>query len=551
MAADNERILNGGEPATGSVNTVKDVPEDFKKWVTENSDRIAKAGNKGKLPYFMADNGTFDKETGMYSLNIKSLKAEPAKPVKTQAQIDDIKARWDARNKQNALIIKTADNVLAVAEKYPEVDTAALRDIIQTGNTVKIKSATISLAKEISVIKKDDQFLSSLIPDVRNWKQQFTSEELHKVYDAVKSKLDEFDAFTLEKQLEKLKFEINWMEDNKKYNTWKIAQDVYKKRLVKVEYFIDKKEVELTTTHAIEYAKATKSVKLKQLAYEYNALLNTDAPISNLKQKALDLNNEVAKLEAAKTKRSKIALKNIDESKYTKERKDSAIWIKNDMSEADNEFRARTEQEWATASELEKKSATKYTGGSGSFNRPLRGFEDSWYNYKGVGKVDLDHEKSKENIDALTSFINKSISKKDVWIQRGIETKQGMSNFLGFGIDANKLNAMSNKELQSMVGKIVKDEGFVSCGSMKGTGFDGDILNIYCPRGTKMIYTEPFSVYNGDNLSVSNIWDGKAKYKLRSELETTLQRGSYFRITKIERMASGKLYIDIEVVGQI
>jgi hypothetical protein len=59
MAADNERILNGGEPASDSVNTVKDVPEDFKKWVTKNSDRIAKAEKRGMLPYFLKDNVNF------------------------------------------------------------------------------------------------------------------------------------------------------------------------------------------------------------------------------------------------------------------------------------------------------------------------------------------------------------------------------------------------------------------------------------------------------------------------------------------------------------
>jgi hypothetical protein len=135
-------------------------------------------------------------------------------------------------------------------------------------------------------------------------------------------------------------------------------------------------------------------------------------------------------------------------------------------------------------------------------------------------------------------------------VQRGIETKQGTSNFLGLGIDANKLNSMTNTELQLLVGKIVRDEAFVSCGSMKGSGFSGDMLNIYCPAGTKMIYAEPFSVYNGDNLTVNNLWDGKAKYTLRRELETIIQRGTYFRITKIERTTSGKLYIDVEVVGQ-
>jgi hypothetical protein len=37
------------------------------------------------------------------------------------------------------------------------------------------------------------------------------------------------------------------------------------------------------------------------------------------------------------------------------------------------------------------------------------------------------------------------------------------------------------------------DEGFVSCGSARGQGFSGYIFNIYCPKGTKMLYAEPFT----------------------------------------------------------
>jgi hypothetical protein len=48
--------VNGEEPSTGSVNEVKDVPENFKKWLTENETRIIKANEKGSLPYFLKDN---------------------------------------------------------------------------------------------------------------------------------------------------------------------------------------------------------------------------------------------------------------------------------------------------------------------------------------------------------------------------------------------------------------------------------------------------------------------------------------------------------------
>ena len=59
MMKDNELIMNGEEPNTESNNTVKDVPDNFKKWTADNKDRIDKANNRGTLPYFMKDNANF------------------------------------------------------------------------------------------------------------------------------------------------------------------------------------------------------------------------------------------------------------------------------------------------------------------------------------------------------------------------------------------------------------------------------------------------------------------------------------------------------------
>lgn len=49
------------EASTDSVNSVRDVPDQFKKWVLENSVRIEKANANGTLPYFLKDNkGIFE-----------------------------------------------------------------------------------------------------------------------------------------------------------------------------------------------------------------------------------------------------------------------------------------------------------------------------------------------------------------------------------------------------------------------------------------------------------------------------------------------------------
>lgn len=50
---DRRRMLNGEAPTEGSVNEVKDVPEEFKQWLEDNDERIQRAKS---LPYFMKDN---------------------------------------------------------------------------------------------------------------------------------------------------------------------------------------------------------------------------------------------------------------------------------------------------------------------------------------------------------------------------------------------------------------------------------------------------------------------------------------------------------------
>lgn len=56
IAEDTRKILNGEKPDTPSVNTVKDVPQEFKDWIADNADRIKAAEARGTIPYFIKDN---------------------------------------------------------------------------------------------------------------------------------------------------------------------------------------------------------------------------------------------------------------------------------------------------------------------------------------------------------------------------------------------------------------------------------------------------------------------------------------------------------------
>lgn len=232
---------------------------------------------------------------------------------------------------------------------------------------------------------------------------------------------------------------------------------------------------------------------------------------------------------------------------YTQARKDAALWAKSPR-DADNALRARTGEVWSAASKIEKNAAYEYTRSYHKFNEPLRGIEYGTNRFLGVGNTDLNagYAQNGEYLNALTDILGKTSYETDVWLQRGVGYS-GMDKF--FGVDMSVLTSGTEDDLKSaLLGKEITEYGFMSCGSSKGRGFSGDILlNIYAPSGTKMMYVEPFSAFGqGDGLS----WDGVSQQSgFGYELETLLQQGTRFRVTKVER-TSGTIYMDLDVIDQ-
>lgn len=223
---------------------------------------------------------------------------------------------------------------------------------------------------------------------------------------------------------------------------------------------------------------------------------------------------------------------------YSQARKDKALWSYN-MEEIDDALRPTTSKTWIDAAIEERQGGYYYTAGSGHMNRPLR------------QGLDWDYEDSRgaSHIKGLTDMIDKTTYNQDVWLQRGVDSG-GSKSFLHLDSSDDIYSAMSNvdKLKHKLVGNVYTDDAFLSCGAAKGKGFNDTVIyNIYCPKGTKMIYAEPFSSYgNGDGLN----WDGISKQSsFGSEFEVILQRGSSFRITDVKTNGD-KIFIDMEVVAQ-
>lgn len=263
----------------------------------------------------------------------------------------------------------------------------------------------------------------------------------------------------------------------------------------------------------------------------------------DIQQQLKKIEQEISKVQADLKKVESSGIIEAVDDAFTQERKDAAMWAKT-TKEADAQLRSVCGDVWQAAKQAERRAIYDYTSGSGKFNRPLSGFQGSWgqYNNKGVGMVDLNYEGAFKEIQDMTDIISKSSYDFDVWLQRGCGT-EAIESFLH--LPNGTLGRMTHEQLQQFLGRDGRIYSFTSTGVAKGKGFSGNvIMNIYAPKGTQMMYAEPFSAFgNGGGKS----WDGiSPQSTFGYESEMIIQRGASYTITKIEKSGS-TIFIDAEV----
>lgn len=217
-------------------------------------------------------------------------------------------------------------------------------------------------------------------------------------------------------------------------------------------------------------------------------------------------------------------------SAYSKERKNNAVWFKG-FNEAYQHFSSNAGKHWKMMNSAEQNVIESYTGsGYSRFNKPLRKIYHDSDGYSFSPSAGLGMSTFSEAVNNLTNAIDKCEWEEDIWVNRYIKNNTKMFQLPGTS-KPKELEYMTESELQSLVGTSFRDEGFMSAGAAKGTGYKtGNIVfNIYCPKGTKMAYVAPYSASSS------------------SENEMIIQRGYEFRITKITHNGS-HYYLDMEVV---
>lgn len=431
---------------------------------------------------------------------------------------------------------KVAMNVMKVAANYGETDVSSVLNALKAADYTLARKEAKTLANAISTIKKDELSLSALIPDVNKLHKQFTSQELHEVYDAVEAKLAQWQSLTLEQQAKKLQFEaIDFLGGNmhgvqQKYATWKVSQAAYLKKLDEVKTAID--WVNINKAYADVKGYKTQSKIYHKLIYDLeHAMLAKDKTLAE--QLLYEAKQKKETLINAKAKRN---AKNVvfDTDRFSQSRKDAAVWDKGNGAKADKTLIDTASKQWIAATEKEKDFTYEYTHHYCDVNEPLQGRKYDNYQTK---------ERFIEKVNNITSYIEKNELPTDMWFTRGDDGMKVIESRIKFAG-----GSMPNN-LQDLVGMEMQEGGFMSTGSRKGKGFNtrSVIMNIYAPKGTKAAYVEPFSAFGcGDKRS----WDGVSRFSTySSEHETLFQRGTRMRITKVYE-EGGKTYIDCEVIGQ-
>lgn len=345
MAKVTEAFLKG-EKYTPRGKQITDYPAAFKDWVKDHAEDIAAARQRGTEPYFIRNNAQAIDEI----LNPKAKKktaleiAQERHAARTPEQEQAI--RLKARRRASAM--RSAETYIKDFKDFEGVDTSALEDAYKHARWDEVRSEALKLAQkkreiiesgidirnELSGIKDID--MTAIQDAIKNDKLNIIKTQIDaltkmkneilalsnienpldvakqfSMKDAitVNGKIQEFFNryswdFSSETNLEKLRkgleHEITWMETKgRKYATWEVSRDAYKKRLILVNKRIEMKKVETDFASHIDELKKTRnqSKVADQLLTEFETLFaddNTD--INVLRQKALDIKDKAEQL---------------------------------------------------------------------------------------------------------------------------------------------------------------------------------------------------------------------------------------------------------------
>ncbi len=204
-------------------------------------------------------------------------------------------------------------------------------------------------------------------------------------------------------------------------------------------------------------------------------------------------------------------------------------------------LRPITGKAWLNATNEQKYAAYAYTGSSyDEINGILRA---------GIPPVTAAEKAAMDRADRITELIdNTDPIPEDIMVYRGTNSFPELEQALGLTNGMPTIDqALVNRLNKKAIGKKITEPSFLSTAVEKGAGFSYKDIYIYIrvPKGSKGIYTEPFSAHGKGHKFA---WDGIATQKnISNEDEIIFQRGSTLRFLGFA-LKKNQLIIEAELI---
>lgn len=136
----NEAFLDGKE-YTPKGKQITEYPDEFKEWVRDNADNIAKSRNRGTEPYFIRNNAavidgilkpkkrgkTIVKDTPAISITEE---ARQRHKKRTEQQERDIQRKWTLRRAKIRHRARTDEEIKAIKDKWEERNHLEFQEVV-------------------------------------------------------------------------------------------------------------------------------------------------------------------------------------------------------------------------------------------------------------------------------------------------------------------------------------------------------------------------------------------------------------------------------------
>lgn len=221
-------------------------------------------------------------------------------PVAKEAVPKDIRAKFDshtaeeiAKQKAEEEKKKKVAEARAAMERvsgFKDYDSAPMQKAIESGDVARLNEL-IEQADKLY-----ERFDDILLFDAYKFAKEFSFDDLRvaekKVFDRM-SRMPE----DLKSRKKDLEFEIKWVEEHKKYATWKVAKEAYERELSRVSNVLELETIRKAASDVMYFASVSSSKLVKRYASELNNLLSSDT---------VDIKAAKAKLEQLQAKVNEI-----------------------------------------------------------------------------------------------------------------------------------------------------------------------------------------------------------------------------------------------------